>query len=268
MSELAGKVVVVTGASQGIGRALVALLAERGAKVVLAARDAGALDGAAAACRARGAEALAVPTDISEPEACRALVAAAVDRFGAIDALVLDAGIDMIARFDEVTDLGIFERLMRVNYLGSVYPTYFALPHLKRARGRIVAVSSLSGLTGVPTRTGYAASKHAQFGFFDSLRVELRGTGVSVTMVAPDFVETAIHVRAAGPDGRPHGRTAFGEGKVMSAAACARRIADGMERRKRLLVLSFRGKAGRWVRMAAPGLIDAIAERAIRDAGS
>ncbi len=264
MSDLSGSSVVLTGASQGIGRALALELASRRCRLVLAARDAPALEDVARLCREAGGAAVAQPTDVSDPEACRALVERAVSEYGGVDLLVNNAGIDMIARFDEVTDLSIFERLMKVNYLGSVYPTYFALPHLKRSHGRIAAVSSVAGLTGVPTRTGYAATKHAQFGFFDSLRVELRGSGVSVTMLAPDFVVSKIHERAFAADGTPFGRQAVDHSKVMSAEECARRIADALERRQRLLVLSFRGRAGRLVRPFAPALIDAIADRAVK----
>ena len=148
---------------------------------MLAARDPQRLEDAAAACRALGAEVLVVPTDVAEEGACRALIERAVERFGGIDALVNNAGITMWTRFDAVKDFAAFEHIMRVNYLSGVYPTAAALPHLKKSRGLIVAVASMAGLTGVPERTGYAASKHAQIGFFDSLRIELSGSGVDVT---------------------------------------------------------------------------------------
>ena len=123
----------------------------------------------------------------------------------------------MMARFDEVHDLSVFESLMRVNYLGCVYLTHHALPHLKASRGQIVAMASLAGLTGVPTRTGYAASKHAVIGFYDSLRIELEGTGVDVTVIAPDFVVSEIHRRSIGPDGRPVGQSPMQESRIMTA---------------------------------------------------
>jgi short-subunit dehydrogenase len=262
--SLAGGSILVTGASQGIGKAVCLELAGRGARLTLAARDAAALEQVAAACRERGGEALVVPTDVSQPGDCERLVRQAVAAWGPLDALINNAGIDMIARFDEVADLQLFERLMRVNYLGYVYPTYYALPELRRTRGRLVAISSLAGMTGVPTRTGYAASKHAVFGFFDSLRIELAGTGVSVTLVAPDFVLSEIHRRAAGPDGRPLGHSPMQESSIMPAEQCARHIVKAMQKRQRLRILSLRGRLGRYVRLVAPGLIDAIAARAVR----
>jgi short-subunit dehydrogenase len=263
MACYAGKAVVVTGASSGIGRALCLALAPQRARLVLAARDEERLQEVAAACRERGAETLIVPTDVTSESAARALVDRTIERFDALDVLVNNAGTSMWARLDEVQDLSIFEQLMRLNYLGSVYPTYFALPHLKKSRGQVVAVASVAGLTGVPTRTGYAASKHALIGFFDSLRIELRGTGVAVTVVAPDFVVSEIHRRSLGPDGRPLGTSRMQQSKILTAERCAALIVRAMEKRQRLLITSFRGRLGRFVRLLAPGLIDRIAERAI-----
>lgn len=260
----AGRTVVVTGASQGIGKALCLALAPQGAQLVLAARDEARLREVADECRRLGASTLVVPADVAVDADCRRIVAEAAARFGSLDALVHNAGIGMWSRFDEVRDLSIYETLMKVNYLGCVYLTYHALPHLTKARGQIVAVSSLAGLTGVPTRTGYAASKHAVFGFFDSLRIELEGTGVSVTVVAPDFVVSQIHRRSLGPDGRPMGENPMQTAHLMTAEVCAARIVLAMERRRRLAILSLRGRVGRFVRLVAPRLIDGIAARAIR----
>ena len=261
----AGKSIVLTGASSGIGRALALALAGQGARIALAARDEKALASVAAECRALGTEALVVPTDVADPASAAALAGAAVSAFGGIDVLVNNAGVSMIARFDEVTDLSVFESLMRVNYLGCVYLTHHALPHLKASRGQIVVMASLAGLTGVPTRTGYAASKHAVIGFYDSLRIELAGTGVGVTVIAPDFVVSEIHRRSMGPDGHPVGRSPMQEAQLMTAEECAALTVRAMERRQRLAVLSARGRWGRFARLIAPGLIDRIAARAVRE---
>ncbi len=231
---------------------------------MLAARDAVRLEDVAAECRGRGAQALVVPTDVASFEDCRALVDRAVAHYGGLDVLVNNAGVGMIARFDEVQDLEAYDRLMRVNYLSCVHLTHRALPHLKRSRGLLVAVASLAGLTGVPTRTAYAASKHAVIGFFDSLRIELLGTGVAVTIVAPDFVASQIHKRAIGPDGTALGKTPMQESRIMSAERCAELILDAMRKRSRLAVFSARGRLGRYARLVTPGLIDRIALRAVR----
>jgi short-subunit dehydrogenase len=265
MSDFAGKVVVLTGASQGIGHALALALSPHKPKLVLAARDAERLEELAAACRALGAQALVVATDVSRKEDCDRLVDRSIEHFGVIDVLVNNAGAGMIARFEDVQDLTSYESLMRVNYLSCVWLTHRALPALKRSQGLIVAVASLAGFAGVPTRTAYAATKHAVVGFFDSLRVELLATGVAVCVVAPDFVVSQIHKRALGPDGRPLGRTPMQESKIMSAEECARLIVRAMEGRRRLAILSLRGKLGRFVRLVAPGVIDQIALRAVRE---
>jgi short-subunit dehydrogenase len=257
------KVVVLTGASVGIGRALALALAPQRPKLVLAARDEARLQEVAEEARALGADALVARTDVTVQDECRTLVERALARFGRVDALVLNAGMSMWARFDEVGDLGVFESLMRVNYLGCVWLTHFALPELKRTRGQIVAVASLAGLTGVPTRTGYAASKHALVGFCDSLRIELEDDGVDVTVVAPDFVVSEIHRRSLGPDGKPVGHSPMQESRIMSTEECARMIQRAMEGRKRLVVGSLRGKLGRWARLVAPGVVDGIARRAV-----
>ncbi len=264
MSEFTGRTVIVTGASSGIGRALCLELARQRPNLVLAARDTSRLEEVAADCRAKGAEALVVPTDVASEDACRNLVERTVERFGGIDVLVANAGRTMWARLDEMKDLSLYEDLMRTNYLGAVYPTFHALPFLKKSRGRIVVVSSVAGLTGVPERTGYAATKHALFGFFESLRIELQDTGVTVTMVAPDFVRSEIHRRAIGADGTPLGSSPLVEAKIMTAEECARPILRAMEKRQRLMITSLRGRFGRWARLFAPGVIDAVARRAIR----
>lgn len=256
-------VVVVTGASDGIGRELALRLAEQGAWLALAARDAARLEAVAAECRARGGRAVAVPTDVAEEAQCRALIDRTVAEYGRVDTLVNNAGISMWARFDEVTDLAPFQRMMQVNYFGALYCTHAALPHLKRTRGRIVGVSSLTGRAGVPTRSGYAATKHAMAGFFDSLRIELADEGVTVTMVYPGFVSTGIRERAYGADGTPLRASPVREAEVMTPGECVRQIVAAMASRRRELIMTLRGKVGAWIKLVAPGVVDRIARRAI-----
>ena len=265
MGAFTGKTVLITGASEGIGRALALTLAADGADLVLAARSAERLEESAGACRALGAQVEAVVTDLAQPQDCVQCVARAVARFGRLDALVNNAGITMWARFDEISDFSVYERLMAVNVLGTVRITAAALPHLKASGGLLVAVASIAGLTGVPERTGYAASKHAMVGFFESLRIELRGSGVDVTIIAPDFVVSQIHRRAIGADGQPLGNTPMDEGRIMTAERCAQMIAGAMRRRQRLLITSARGRFARWARLIAPGLVDRLSARAIRE---
>jgi len=265
MDGFAGKTVLITGASEGIGRALALALAAPGVRLALNARNAARLAQAAAECAARGAAALALPADVSQQPNCVQLVARTVERFGGLDILVNNAGITMWSRFDAISDFSVFERLLSVNYLGAVYTTAAALPHLTAARGLIVAVASIAGLTGVPERTAYAASKHALVGFFESLRIELAGSGVDITLIAPDFVVSEIHRRAIGPDGAALGKTPMQESHIMTAEACAQLIVAAMRRRQRLLITSARGRLGRWARLLVPTLVDRLAARAIRE---
>ncbi|HTT39825.1 MAG TPA: SDR family oxidoreductase [Burkholderiales bacterium] len=264
-SPLSGHVVLLTGASEGIGRALAIELAPQRLSLVLTARNRERLEELARECEARGSTTLVVPADLTDMAQCQALVDAALGRFGRLDVLINNAGATMWSRLDALADLTALDRLMRINYLGAAHLTALALPSLKRTQGRVVAIASLAGFTGVPERTGYAASKHAMVGFFESLRVELQGTGVTVTIIAPDFVRSEIHKRAIGPDGRALGRSPMQHDRIMGAEQCARLIVPAIEQRKRLLITSTRGKLGRWLKLIAPRLVDRIAAAAIRD---
>ena len=258
------KVVIITGGSSGIGRELAHQLADQGAWLVLAARNAERLEAARAECLKRGGKAIAVRMDVSIPAQCADLIQRTVDEYGRIDALVNNAGITMWAKFEEVSDLAIFEEIMRVNYMGSVYCTHYALPYLKQSRGQIIGISSLTGKAGVPTRSAYAASKHAMVGFFDSLRIEVAPYGVSVTMIYPSFVASQSRTRAFGPDGKPLEKSPVREADVMTVETCARLIIGAMAKRKRELVMTLRGKLGQWLKLIAPGLVDRIASQAIK----
>ncbi len=256
-------VVAITGASKGIGAELARQLAAKGAKLVLAARGEKELAEIADDCRRAGASAVTATADVAIERDCQAVVATALEAFGRLDTLVNNAGASMWARFEDIEDMSILQRIMQVNYMGAVYCTRHALPHLRASRGRIVGISSLAGRVGVPTRTGYSASKHAMTGFFDSLRIELAESGVTVTMIYPGFVATGIRENATGPDGKPIAVSPVKESQVMSVEDCARRIVAAIERREREVVMTARGKLGLWLKLIAPALVDRIAKRAI-----
>ena len=179
------QVVIVTGASAGIGRSLAMILASQGAKVIIAARRADRLEEIAEQCRPGGSDVLVVPTDVSNEAQCRRLIEKTIAAYGGLDMLINNAGLAASALFDEFPDLCLFKQTMDVNFSGAVYCTYYALPHLKKTHGRIVAVSSLAGKTAVPYNTPYCSSKYALHGFYDSLRMELRPHDVSRTVVCP-----------------------------------------------------------------------------------
>lgn len=264
-APFASKVVLVTGASSGIGAELARQFAAAGARVALAARDAERLEAVATQCRTAGGDALVVPCDVSIEASCRDAVATTIAHYGSLDILVNNAGLGSRGRFEDITDLSIFERLMRVNFLGSVWCTAHALPHLKQSRGIVVAISSLAGLTGVPGRSAYGATKHAMAGFFDSLRVELAPSGVHVMLVYPGFVFSEINTRALAPDGQPFGDRAYKrkKGETMETDECCRLILQAVARRDRDLVMTWRGKFGRMLKLVSPALIDRIASRAV-----
>lgn len=257
-------VVILTGASSGIGEALAHKLAEDGAWLVLAARNAQKLETVAAGCRARGGRALIVTTDVTDEEQCRDLVERAVAEYGRIDTIINNAGLSMWMKFEDVADLDSLEYLMRVNFFGSMYCTYYALPYLKQSQGRIVAVASVAARTGIPTRTGYAASKHAMVGFFESLRIEVEDDGVSVTIAFPDFVASGMHTRSLGADGKPLGHNPLQVDKIMTSEECARLILDGAAARKRQILMTTRSRLGQWLKLIAPGRVDRIAKKAIQ----
>ncbi len=267
--ELRDKVALITGASTGIGRELALVLAKRGMHLGLAARGIAALESTAAECRALGVRVTAVPTDVSDMAQCQHFVDTAKLELGRIDLLVNNAGIGMWARVQDIERgdaISIFETLMRTNYLGSVWTTHAALPALIDSRGLIVAISSLTGKAGVPTRSGYAASKHAMQGFFDSLRIELRDQGVDVSVISPGFVATDIRSRGFGSDGKPRGESPRDEDKAtMPVSTCVDLIVHAIERREREVVMTAKAKVGMWVKLVAPGLVDKMAARAVRE---
>jgi NAD(P)-dependent dehydrogenase (short-subunit alcohol dehydrogenase family) len=196
------KVVLITGGSSGIGRATAVRLAGCGARVAVAARSAAALAEVVQDAERCGAEALAIPTDVTDAEQCRHAVETTIERFDRLDVLICSAGVSMRAAFAE-TDLTAMEQVVQVNFFGTLYITHHALPHIRATRGSLVAISSLVGKRGVPTYALYGASKFAVQGLYESLRLELAPDGVHVGVVSPGHVDTPLRDRVLGPDGQP-----------------------------------------------------------------
>ena len=229
---------------------------------MLAARDLADLERVAQDCRKAGGAATVIRADVTSDGDCQAITTGAALAYERIDIIVNNAGATMWARFEEIEDVSILDRIMQVNYMGAVRCTKHALPYLKQSHGLIVGIASLTALTGVPTRSGYAASKHAMRGFFDSLRIELMGSGVDVTMIYPGFVDTGIRENSAGPDGKPIGHVPV-RLDMMSVEECARITVAAIEARKREVVMTARGKMGAWLKLIAPGVVDRMAKRVI-----
>ena len=264
------KTIIITGASDGIGAEMARQLASAhraDINLVLAARDVAKLEAVALQCRTAGAQVLIVKTDVSEEPQCRALVQAAVNGYGGIDALINNAGMSAQALFSDVKaeDLAWYETLMRINLWGSVWCTHAALPHIRARKGHIVAVSSLAGLVGVPGRTAYSATKFAMTGFFEALRTELKATGVSVTTAYPGVVATNIRYRGLNAAGKPAGSSGLKEDDAMSVEECANLIIDAMNQREREVVMTGKGKLGRFLKLIAPGLVEKLAMAALKD---
>ncbi|WAC40412.1 SDR family oxidoreductase [Pedobacter sp. SL55] len=254
--SLKDKVVVITGASSGIGKALAEEMAKRGANVVLGARQYVTLCEITAELQQKyNISALAVQADVSSEADCKALIDQATLTFGKIDILINNAGLSMRALFKDV-ELSVLKNLMDVNFWGTVYCTKYALPEILKTTGSIVSVSSIAGYRGLPGRTGYSSSKFAMNGFMECLRTELLKTGVHVMVACPGFTTSNIRVAALSKDGQAHGETSMEEGKMMSAEEVAARICDGITQRKRTLIMTRQGKLAVWVNKLFPAFAD------------
>lgn len=260
------RVIVITGASDGIGAELAVQLAARRHELVLAARNAAALEAVAARCSHRGGRTIVVPADVTVEDDCRRLMERTLEAFGRLDVLVNNAGISMDATFDEITDWSTFERLWRVNCLGTINCTRFAWPHLKgtpgKKGGQIVGISSLAGRTDTPASTAYSASKSAQAGFLEALRIEAAQHDITVTIIYPGVVATGFRRNGLNVSGRPAGAARVDESNAMPVEQCARQIVGAIERRRRKVVMT--GRLGLWLKLFAPRWVDNLARRAQR----
>ena len=240
--KLNDKVVIITGASSGIGKALAIEFASRGANLVVASRQYVALcELTENLIKQYSIQAVAVQCDVAVEDDCNHLIKQAILTFGKIDILINNAGISMRALFRDV-DLNVLKTLMDVNFWGTVYCTKYALPHIQKTQGSIVGVSSIAGYKGLPGRTGYSASKFAMNGFLDALRIENLKTGVHVLTACPGFTASNIRNTALAKDGTQQGESTLDEGKMMTAEEVAKIIADGVENRSRTLIMTGQGK--------------------------
>lgn len=256
--SLKDKIVVITGASSGIGKALAVELARRGANLVLAARQYVTLCEITQELEKQHAiRAIAVQCDVTREEDCEQLIKQAVLTFGRIDVLINNAGISMRALFQDV-DLKVLRSLMDVNFWGAVYCTKYAMPEILKSKGSIVGVSSIAGYKGLPGRIGYSASKFAINGFLDALRVENLKTGVHVMTACPGFTASNIRNTALNKNGVSQGESSLEEEKMMTAEEVAKIIADGIEKRARTLIMTSQGKMTVTLSKLLPALLDKL----------
>lgn len=248
--------VVITGASSGIGRALAKEFASKGARLSLGARRTELLEELQSELTT--AEILICKTDVSQEDDCRKLIEETVRHYGQIDVLINNAGISMRALFEDV-DLKVIRQLMDVNFYGTVYCTKYALPYLLKTKGSLVGVISIAGYVGLPGRTGYSASKFAIRGFLDTIRIENLKKGLHVLVAAPGFTASEVRKVALTNDGTQQGETPRNEDKMMSAEECARHIVNAVEKRKRELILTFvEGKLTVFLGKFFPSLLDKL----------
>ncbi len=252
------RVVIITGASSGIGLALAKAFAKEGANLSLAARSIDKLNKLVTELGEGGVEAIAVKTDVSNEEECENLIEQTKKRFGKIDILINNAGISMRAAFKDV-DLNVLRKLMDVNFWGTVYCTKYALPSLLESKGSIVGISSIAGFIGLPGRTGYSASKFAMHGFLETVRVENLKKGLHVLIAAPGFTASNVRKSALTADGSHQGETPRKEDKMMSSEEVAKHVVKAIKRRKRTLILTFvEGKLTVFLSKIVPGLLDKL----------
>jgi len=251
------KVVIITGASSGIGLACAWKYARKGSSVVLASRKFDTIEAEAEKMILEGLEAFPVRTDVTKEDDCRNLIEAVMEKYGRIDVLINNAGISMRALFGDV-DLKVLKTLMDVNFWGTVYCTKYALPFILESKGSVAGISSIAGFHGLPGRTGYSASKFAMHGFLEALRIENLNNGIHVLIAAPGFTASNIRKTAMVADGSQQGESPRTEEKMMPAEEVAQYIYTAIVRRKRSLILTLQGKSTVLLKKIFPGLLDRL----------
>lgn len=256
--NLKGKVVIITGASSGIGKACAEEFAKKGSNVVLAARQYVKLCEITQEIQSKYmVKALAVQVDVTKEDDCKALIDQTLLTMGKIDILINNAGISMRALFIDL-DLEVLKQVMDINFWGAVYCTKYALPEILNHQGSIVGVSSIAGYKGLPGRTGYSASKFAMNGFLEALRTENLKNNLHVMVACPGFTASNIRNVALNSDAQPQGESSMIEEKMMSANEVAAIIVKGVAKRKRTLIMTGQGKLTVFLQKIFPKLLDTL----------
>lgn len=253
-----GKVVIITGASSGIGKACAIEFAKRGANVVLAARQYVKLCEISQEIHNQyNVKTLAVQVDVSKEEECKELISQTINAMGRIDILVNNAGISMRALLKDL-DIEVLKQVMDINFWGTVYCTKYALSEILNHEGSIVGVSSIAGFKGLPGRTGYSASKFAMNGFLESLRVENLKNNLHVMLACPGFTASNIRNVALNSEAKPQGESSMQEEKMMTAEEVGVIIVDGVQNRKRQLIMTGQGKLTVLMQKFFPAWLDKL----------
>lgn len=251
------KVVIITGASSGIGLACAWEFARRGSSVVMAARNFAAIDNHSKEMKSQGLEAFPCKTDVTIEQDCRELIETALEKYGRIDVLINNAGISMRALFSQL-DINVLRKVMDVNFWGTVYCSKYALPHLLETKGSLAGISSIAGFQGLPGRTGYSASKFAMHGFLEAVRVENRNNKLHVLIAAPGFTASNIRKTALLASGSEQGESPRTEEKMMPSHIVARHIYKAIKNRRSSLILTSHGKLTVMLKKLFPGLLEKL----------
>ncbi len=251
------KVVIITGASSGIGLACAREFAREGANVVIAARSYDKLQEISRDIESTGTSCLPLQTDVTLEVDCKNLVMKAVEKYGGVDILVNNAGISMRALFD-VVEIPVLKKIMDVNFWGTVYCTKYALPYIQERKGTIIGVSSLAGFHGLPGRTAYSASKFAIHGFLESVRIENMKKGVQVMILAAGFTNSNIRKNALDANGKPQGETPLEEKNLTSPGKVARIMIRSIRKNKRNKIMTMEGQLMVFFQRIIPYITDRV----------
>ena len=251
------KVVIITGASSGIGLACAKAFAKKGSIVVLAARSEEVLEKLALELDPEGKRALPVRTDVSVEEDCRKLIEKTLEVYGRIDILINNAGISMRALFEDA-DIDVLRRVMDVNFWGTVYCTKYALPHLQKSQGTIAGISSIAGFHGLPGRSAYSASKFAMHGLLESIRIENIARKVHVLVIAASFTASNIRKSALDANGNIQGETPRDEEKLASPDLVAKNVLRSIRKKKRNRIMTLEGQLMVLLQRIIPVLTDGV----------
>ncbi|WP_026950325.1 SDR family oxidoreductase [Algoriphagus mannitolivorans] len=251
------KVVIITGATSGIGEACAEVFGREGAKIAITGRNPEKLQASLLKLQSKGIEAISILADAASEQDNQKIAAETIAKFGRIDILINNAGISMRALFQDL-DLEVFRKVMDTNFWGTVYATKYCLPEILKSKGSIIGISSINGYRGTPARTAYTASKYAMNGFFESLRTEVMKQGVHVLVVAPGFTSSNIRNTALTADGSSQGESPRDEAKMMSSEEVAEHILKATLKRKRDIVLTTQGKLAVFLNKWMPGILDGI----------
>lgn len=249
------KIVVITGASSGIGKACALVFAKHCAGVVMVARDSIKLSASVEEVKKINSSTLAIVADVSKQEDCKRIADETIAAFGKISILINNAGLSMRALFEDV-ELEVMHKLMNVNFWGAVYCTKYALPHILKEKGSVVGVSSIAGKKGLPGRAGYSSSKFALEGFLETLRTENLNKNLHVLVACPGYTESNIRNTALAKDGKQQNESPLDESKLMKSEEVAEHIYNAVANRKRDLILTSNGKLTVWLNKFFPSMMD------------